>query len=191
VTQVLLWLWRLFLSTGPGSLQSYATAVAIQDSGLPMASVALRSFPKAAATDLLRFVSIALRGICIHEVAIPPRSPSRPPTLSASSLSFLLLYRENPPLTTGADEITLAKMAGSKEIRIPIQRIPRSEAPIALIFIFLGLSWITVGLRMWTRRWIMRSTGWDDRVMVVALVCMSRLHPHQLRLKLTMPPVIL
>lgn len=45
----------------------------------------------------------------------------------------------------------------------------QGKAPevLAVALIFLCLSWVTVGLRVWVRAGMLRSFGWDDWTMVL------------------------
>jgi hypothetical protein len=47
----------------------------------------------------------------------------------------------------------------------------RQPYQIAVTAVFLSLSIPAVALRIWIRRWMINSLGWDDYMMVVALVC--------------------
>jgi hypothetical protein len=55
-------------------------------------------------------------------------------------------------------------------IKIPIEDIPFHNTPIYYVGILGILAWVTVALRIYTRTFILRSPGWDDYTMVVALV---------------------
>jgi hypothetical protein len=55
---------------------------------------------------------------------------------------------------------------------VPIERVPRrhSTSILTVCAVFLGIAWITVVLRLWTRAKIVRAVGWDDGWMLVAIV---------------------
>jgi hypothetical protein len=56
--------------------------------------------------------------------------------------------------------------------------IPIGVAPpvnvVAIVTILGSLSCLVVGLRVWTRTVILKSFGWDDILMVIALVSYQR-----------------
>lgn len=56
--------------------------------------------------------------------------------------------------------------------QVPIALVPRSHGTSILInsAVFLGLAWVTVGLRFYTRVRIVRAIGWDDGSMLVTTV---------------------
>jgi hypothetical protein len=59
---------------------------------------------------------------------------------------------------------------------ILVSRVPGVEAAsncvptIVVCSLFVSLSWIALLLRLWTRLKIVKNLGWDDRLMVVAVV---------------------
>jgi hypothetical protein len=63
---------------------------------------------------------------------------------------------------------------------LPIQRVSTSNLPIFLVAVLGTLSWLIVGLRIFTRAYILRSFGWDDATMIIALVSLSHRQKSQL-----------
>jgi hypothetical protein len=59
-------------------------------------------------------------------------------------------------------------------IQIPLTYLPKNYLPILLSLVFGTLAWLVVGLRTYTRVFIVGKYGYDDLVMTIALVC-SRL----------------
>lgn len=47
----------------------------------------------------------------------------------------------------------------------------RGESIIAVTSVFLGISLVAVSLRCYVRLRIVKAFGWDDRIMVLAMVC--------------------
>jgi hypothetical protein len=64
----------------------------------------------------------------------------------------------------------------SAEPATPIALVPYNNIPIVLVGVLGALAWLTVGLRVFTRIYLIRGLGWDDATMVLALVCSLRLH---------------
>jgi hypothetical protein len=58
-------------------------------------------------------------------------------------------------------------------ISIPINNVQYSNTPLILVGVLGALAWLTMGLRIFTRTYLIRSFGWDDAAMIVALVCRS------------------
>lgn len=54
----------------------------------------------------------------------------------------------------------------------------RGRATIPVISALLGIAWLAVLLRSYTRACIVKQFAWDDGFMLVSMVCISaRLHP--------------
>jgi hypothetical protein len=58
------------------------------------------------------------------------------------------------------------------EITVPIDMVPHSNIPIVLVGVLGAVAWFAVGLRIFTRAYLIRSFGWDDATMIIALVCL-------------------
>jgi hypothetical protein len=67
----------------------------------------------------------------------------------------------------------LFDVAHQDEIQIPIAQVPGTHTPEVLVGLLGALSWLIVGFRIFTRIFLIRSFGWDDAAMIVALVCLS------------------
>ena len=52
---------------------------------------------------------------------------------------------------------------------IPIGQVPHLQI-VVLVTIIGSIACVAVGLRIWTRTVILKSFGWDDILMIVALV---------------------
>jgi hypothetical protein len=55
-------------------------------------------------------------------------------------------------------------------VKVSIEEIPFHDAPVMYVGVLGILAWIAVLLRLYTRTRILRSLGWDDYTMVMALV---------------------
>lgn len=53
---------------------------------------------------------------------------------------------------------------------VPIGHVDYTNTPIILIAVLLAITWTLVGLRTFTRGFLLRSCGWDDGFMIIALV---------------------
>jgi hypothetical protein len=56
------------------------------------------------------------------------------------------------------------------ETYIPIATVPHTNIPVVLVSVLGGLAWLTIGLRVFTRTYLIRNFGWDDVAMIAALV---------------------
>jgi hypothetical protein len=65
---------------------------------------------------------------------------------------------------------------------MPIESTPSNSPTVTVVAIFLTLSWVAVVTRMFVRVHMLKSFGWDDFAMILALVCT----PHLLMAKLTL-----
>jgi hypothetical protein len=54
---------------------------------------------------------------------------------------------------------------------MPIESTPSNSPTITVVAIFLTLSWVAVVTRMFVRVHMLKSFGWDDFAMMLALVC--------------------
>jgi hypothetical protein len=59
----------------------------------------------------------------------------------------------------------------ASETTIPIGAVDYSFTTPIVVATLLSITWILVCLRAFTRGYILRSFGWDDLFMVIALVC--------------------
>lgn len=68
--------------------------------------------------------------------------------------------------------VQLDKLMIKKRFTVPIERVPirDSRSILTVCAVFLGIAWITVVLRLWTRTRIVRAFGWDDAWMLVSIV---------------------
>ena len=55
----------------------------------------------------------------------------------------------------------------------------RSQMLLVCSSLCLALAWVSVALRVWVRAVIIKSFGWDDTLMVFALVCLTFMLIHQ------------
>jgi hypothetical protein len=69
--------------------------------------------------------------------------------------------------------MSIFDLAHQDEVQIPISMVDGSHTSIVLVTILGTFSWLIVGCRIYTRIFLIRSFGWDDATMIVALVCLS------------------
>ena len=65
---------------------------------------------------------------------------------------------------------------------MPIESTPSNSPTVIVVAIFLTLSWVAVVARMFVRVHMLKSFGWDDFAMILALVSA----PHLLAVKLSL-----
>jgi hypothetical protein len=53
---------------------------------------------------------------------------------------------------------------------VRIDRVAPTDLPVVLIAVLLSICYIAGILRVWARGYILRTLGWDDLAMLVALV---------------------
>src|SRR5271167_1862615 len=54
---------------------------------------------------------------------------------------------------------------------MPIESTASNTPTVAVVSLFLTLSWVAVVTRMFVRVHMLKSFGWDDFAMILALVC--------------------
>jgi hypothetical protein len=67
-------------------------------------------------------------------------------------------------------EDTAMDSAHNKQLVISMDLVKPDCTPIVLSAIFASLCWTVVGLRLFSRAFILKKLGWDDYTMALALV---------------------
>lgn len=97
-----------------------------------------------------------------------------------SHLSVFWSPRQSLPQITHADGITnpphtvMDADSRKEAILAAVNDDSRSQAILVVTTVFLALSLVSVGLRCFVRTRVVRAFGWDDKLMLIAMVSDAR-----------------